>query len=245
CPANQVCGTRAFNVDGTTAVINACVSTSQPQLACNDDVDCAARNETCSALDNIGGTLTPVCAPRPSGTGEVGDSCSGSNGSLEFPTECASGFCEGLDGICIDQCSTDAECGSGLVCTTADAGNVSGRWCAESCDNMADCGHDRDVGSSRICRRRCDDEAPAGQRGFDRVCGTPVGTLNTNVTLTGAQTAGDCKSGFSIRSGATNESYCSEPCAATPDCPTGMQCTFSSTSTCGGAVDGRLYCRRP
>ena len=163
---------------------------------------------------------------------------------MEFPRECASGFCESLNGICTDQCASDAECGNGLICTDADKGNVVGRWCAEPCATMNDCGYTEGNPDSRICRRRCDIDAPAAERRFDRACGARVGTLSTNAPLATGDDGGDCRSGFSITNGATNERYCSQPCVLDNDCPSAMACTHTSTSTCGTTPDNSKYCRR-
>ena len=111
---------------------------------------------------------------------------------------------------------------------------------------MNDCGNDENRADSRVCRRRCDIDAPlAADRQFDQVCGPPVGTLNGNVTLTAVQSASNCKSGFAISQSSTGQVYCSEPCSQNTDCPSGTQCTFTSRSLCGTVEDGHLYCRRP
>jgi hypothetical protein len=257
CPANQTCGTRNFTVDGVLHAVNACVTAALTQLTCTTDAQCNARNQTCSALDNIAGLLTPVCDHRPSGDLLVGDVCTGSRNTTEFPAQCESGFCDGLDGRCIDQCAGDGDCGAGFICTDAHQSNLVGRWCAEPCDSMGECLNDDADADSRVCRRRCDADAPVADRGFDHVCGPPVGTLNGNTALAQGQTASNCKSGFSITQSSSGTTYCSEPCAVDADCPQGTVCTFTSTTPCPnpdpavrdepgeGPEDGHLYCRRP
>ena len=86
-----------------------------------------------------------------------------------------------------------------------------------------------------------------------------MGTKNLNEALGAAESATNCKSGFSLTSdGAT---YCSQPCVQQGDCPTfdnagtatQMTCSFDSSTKCGaagigdatGTADSFLYCRRP
>ena len=190
--------------------------------------------------------------------------------ALSNAAVCESGFCDDADdGQCIGACVTDADCGGNLICTDSHLGNVAGRWCAEPCEAMAECGFDAADANSRICKRRCDDQDPVvANRGFELVCTPPVGTRDLNavlvVTATTCAVTADCpinqglvcnanglcaenailcKSGFSVTSGGAT--YCSQPCLANNECGAGLQCSFVSTSTCGGNDNPDItFCRR-
>ena len=249
CALNQTCGTVNLSIEGRAFSVSACVAGADGQLVCANDAACAARGQTCSEVALIGGLLTPICGHPPGGDVALGGFCDAL--SLENPTQCASGFCDDADiGQCIDICQSDADCAPDLICTDSHLGNVTGRWCAEPCATMDDCGFDAADVATRVCKRRCDDNDPVSPA-FELVCTPPVGTLDTGEALGGGQSALNCKSGLSVTTGGVT--YCSQPCATGTDCPTfdnagspaQMTCNFDSETLCAAAPDSFLYCRRP
>jgi hypothetical protein len=217
--------------------VAACVPRSFGQLVCAGDGDCTARGQTCSELDTIGGALTPVCGHPPGGVGALNDACIGS--ALENPNQCESGFCDDAqDGRCVDTCVSDADCGGTMICTDSHLGNVVGRWCAEPCTTMVGCGFDAVDPDSRICKRRCD----TVDQKFELACTPPVGTKNLNEALSAAESATNCKSGFSLTSGGAT--YCSQPCVVDGDCTIGMSCAAGNQTCSGGASEPFKRCRR-
>jgi hypothetical protein len=267
CAANQTCGTVNLTIGGRVFTnLSACIGRSQAQLECDNEADCASRGQTCSEVALIGGLLKPICGNPPGGDGALGDFCDAQ--TLENPGQCASGFCDDADdGQCIDVCDSDADCAPDLICTDSHLGNVTGRWCAEPCQRMSDCGFDVADADSRICKRRCDPVDP----GFELVCTPPVGgrdlnavlaqtttacttdpqcvtaagptfTCNNAATRVCTEPASLCKSGFSVSTnGAT---YCSQPCVDDVECGTGLTCSFVSSTQCGGVAASFEFCRR-
>lgn len=279
CPANMTCNddeTLFFedeDVHFHLRTAKACgPRTDLGRLPCFTDADCAARGQTCTALEVLGDdeVSTPVCGdPTRAAAAGLGESCVF---GLESGLGCESGFCDSFasNGVCIDLCTADSDCAGGMICTAAPFGSMLGRWCAEPCVDDDGCGFDPDEEDSRICRRRCDDTDPVvANRKFELSCSTPVGDRLINADLvrsstpctTDAQcetTAGFtcdtaagfcqetnvlCRSNFSIREASTGDVYCSGPCNDDGDC-NGARCAFDSNTTCAGVPDGFTYCVR-
>jgi hypothetical protein len=130
--------------------------------------------------------------------------------------------------MCTLVCSSNAQCGAGLICSGPPFSNISGDFCADPCTNNSQCT------AGRGCQLR---ENRVGDA-FDFVCAEPIGAL-----ATGAATANglQCQSGFVV------SGQCSELCnVAANTCPAAMPaCEALDFQKPGGGTQSVTACVVP
>ena len=130
-----------------------------------------------------------------------------------------------------EQCQSDAECGTGLICVISQGGNVG--WCSKSCTSDAGCN------DGYVCA-----QVAGGTRQFCRPgphnsgSNVPVNVATGEpADLCSPCTSGDqCANGLCVNDGRDGStSLCTQACSASFDalCPIGMSCIAAGdTSVC-------------
>jgi len=218
---------------GTDCISGLCVIEPGGQFCrqpCNDDADCTTP-EVCQPLGG-GATVGACYPPAPGGTAPFGDPCN-------YGVDCASGLCvsDGSGGaLCTDPCQDDADCPSLYSCLPLFGGGAA---CIEDPPPTGELGDPCTVNNDCISNL-CAGEPTAGF-----FCVTPCTTdpdcgpgffcaplqggggacieLGDGEPLDPCQFTNDCQSNLCISVNNGNP-FCTITCAATSDCPCGMQC---------------------
>jgi hypothetical protein len=142
-----------------------------------------------------------------------------------------------LGGHCEKDCSTDAECGDGAICSS-DLGGVGGT-CYHACASNADCRADRVCAGGVTPRLFCDVPQPVGGSCLDD-SGCAAGLTCADVEL-GGHCEKDCATDAECGDGAICTSdtggvggTCYKACTTDADC--------RSDRACVGGVAPRLFC---
>jgi hypothetical protein len=163
------------------------------------------------------------CAGAGTGTGGIGDACSGSD-------ECAGGtfgrcLREFGAGYCTDACATDADCGAGAHCGPVG----TQRLC------FLDCVGDSDCRSGQVCDYMDDDDATTECFGRYNPAGAPSGSLcSVPNTCSGRNTAA-C-----ITEPTTTFGVCTYPCGPAGLCDPPDHCTRVTNADGSTLIDACL-----
>ncbi|QDG51756.1 hypothetical protein FIV42_13660 [Persicimonas caeni] len=193
---------------------------------CGSDADCTDP-QICVA-DRSGNTVEFTCQD-PSGSGQVGDSCSADS-------DCASNLC--VDGTCSAPCETTSDCSDdgSIICDSTDVQTDGGATetvniCvpkpASQCSSDADC----------TSPERCIAIKGATEVTFE--CGTPN---------SGGGDVGDtCSTDADCAQNLCQDGTCSAPCAANGDCAAGddFSCEISPVDLGNGSTDNASVCTPP
>lgn len=234
-----VAGTHCAFTMSSLARTGSCVT------SCGSDTDCRGPEYACVDIDEFG---PRECAPVGTGTGAVGDPCATNTdcagGEDYLCLREANGW---RGGACSLSCLTDIDCGSGSHCAFVPATGGEG-ICLPDCTMDADCradgyvctNADDDTGAVTECFPGGTDttaatgdpctgvwECPGGD---DAACLTleGSGTVDGMCTELGCTVDADCEAGAHCAAFADGEGgtlgVCLPDCAADTDCRAGYAC---------------------
>ncbi len=230
----------------------------QCEKACDVDADCGAGAICTGPLGGEGGTCFIACSVQSACRDDR--VCAGGvvprrfcdvqqsvGGTCSIDTDCQDGLscpngsaASGADRQCVKDCTTDAECGDGAVCTTHLGGE--GGTCWKACTTAADCRSDLVCAGGVVPRLFCEvQQANGGSCAAVTDCAGGLACID--------EPGGTCRFDGCVDDGQCGEAAictseaggvggdCHPACASDADCRTDRACT--------GGVSPRLYCEVP
>lgn len=208
---------------------------------CGGDPDCPQGQE-CSPLTSVNyGACVPASGTDPGPLGAPGDPCQG-------PDDCQSGLCvQDEDGVaCRSSCGTDGDCPAGQECFPLSGVNFGacfpgdgqtdpnpgGKPLGGPCASGDECasGMCASAGFEYVCSEACSgpSDCPLGYQCVALDGGSGCFKGDDKPTGDACEGNQECASDSCI-SFDGEVWFCTEPCAASSDCPCGMRCVATRT----------------
>jgi hypothetical protein len=193
--------------------------------------------------------------PGSGGTGTSGGGNAGSGGSTSGTGGGVSGGGSGGAAATANigaECEADGDCGSGLICITADStifgsGGPAGGLCSRECEADADCGNAaycvpfEEDATSGYCIEACE-TGSAGEPKCHQRSNVACGLLGLVPTTTACTSRDDCGSGqlCDTEAGTCGDIVpgCVPTCGGDFDCGSGQYCSFATGLCTDGSGSG-------
>lgn len=198
---------------------------------CKSNKDCTDSKTCAVALAPDGTGLITACQKTNTATGKTGDKCDSNKdpNDPQCPNFGLAAACfplnDGSGGVCSGICSTDADCGGTLICTTLNirysANDPTKTSPVSICQEkvVANCKKNQDCKTGQVCGVRLDNAGKA----LVTTCVAPVGKLAAgaacNPDLQDPKPEEECDIGLCFNNG-----KCAQTCGADADCGKDNSC---------------------